>query len=138
MNRLRHFVKVITLILPLAAFADAGKLAGTVLDENKEGAIGASVQVIETQQGAAVKLDGSYVILGVEPGKYTVRMSFVGYATQTYRDVVVNSNQTTTLNATLVPEAVQLGERVIEWKEPPVKLVGGQEVHPPCFYGFIF
>ena len=122
MNRFRHFVFLVLAALPLIALAGPGKIAGTVLDENGDAVIGAAVQIVETQQGAAVGVDGNYVVLGVQPGTYTVRIQSVGYAAQTFQGVGVNGDLTTTLNATLREEAVQLGEQVIEYKAPPVKV----------------
>jgi hypothetical protein len=110
------------LLLSSQAFAALGKIAGTVLDSNGDGVIGASVQIIETQQGAVAQIDGSYVILGLAPGKYTVRCSSVGYGAQTVKEVDVTSDLTTTLNFTLSEEAIEIEERVVVYKKPAVEV----------------
>ncbi len=109
------------LLLP-CAYAATGKIAGSILDDNKEGVFGASVMIVETQQGASAGIDGDYVILGVEPGTYTVRVTTMGYGTQTYKNVQVSGDLTTTLNVTMKEEAIEIGERIIEYTPPPVIL----------------
>jgi hypothetical protein len=59
----------VALLWSSPAWAGPGKIAGKVVDDAGEAVIGASVQIMETQQGAAVGIDGNYVILGVQPGK---------------------------------------------------------------------
>ncbi|MBM3325078.1 MAG: hypothetical protein FJY66_05360, partial [Calditrichaeota bacterium] len=78
--------------------------------------------IVETQQGASADIDGNYVILNVVPGTYTVRISAVGYQEQTFKSVVVQSDVTTTLNATLATEAIGLKEVVIVYEKPAVQL----------------
>jgi hypothetical protein len=109
------------LVMPFSAWAGTGKISGRVLDSNKEGIIGASVQILETKQGVAIGMDdGTYAILGVTPGVYTLRVSSIGYTAQTFTGVEVSSDQTTTLNATLSEEAIGIDERVIEYQKPNV------------------
>lgn len=91
---------LICLLMSTVSFAQVGKIAGTVVDEYGDGIIGASVQIVETQQGVSVlNVDGSYVILGVRPGSYTVRVAAVGYRSKEFLEVEVRSHLTTTLNA---------------------------------------
>ncbi|MBU0691653.1 TonB-dependent receptor [bacterium] len=124
MNRLfRLFLFLSMMLFALSAWADNGKIAGTVVDEYGDGVIGAAVQLVETSQGIGVmNLDGSYSILGVEPGTYTVRVSSIGYGTQTFTDVVVSGGLTTTLNVVLTEEALQGEEVIVEWQRPTVIL----------------
>jgi outer membrane receptor protein involved in Fe transport len=119
---MRDFFLFLVLALPLAVWAGSGKIAGKVVDTNGDAVIGASVQLIETQQGSAVGVDGNYVILGVQPGTYTVRFTSVGYGTQTVTGVTVNSDVTTTINSTLKEEAIGLPEQVVTYQAPVVKL----------------
>ncbi|HEY3296814.1 MAG TPA: outer membrane beta-barrel protein [bacterium] len=132
MKRVLFFGFLLAGVLMLAvspALAGPGKIAGKVVDSSGEPVIGASVQVTETKQGAAVGVDGQYVILGVQPGSYTVRISSVGYAPQSFRDVGVSGDLTTTLNATLTEEAIQTTEQIITYTPPAVKIdVSSKEV----------
>ncbi len=129
MNRFGHFVLVLALLVPLALWAGTGKVAGKVVDANGDGVFGASVQVLETQQGSSASVDGDYVILGVQPGSYTIKISGIGYGAQSFTGVKVSGDNTTTLNAKLQDEAIQLGPVDIVYKAPSVKLdVSGKDV----------
>lgn len=108
------------LLWPTVVMAGPGKIAGTIKDAGGEGLFGASVQILENQMGRTVDIDGNYAILGVPPGSYTVRISFVGYATQSFSGVTVSGDQTTTLNATLQEEAVGIDSVIVIYKAPPV------------------
>ncbi|MCX6601145.1 MAG: carboxypeptidase-like regulatory domain-containing protein, partial [bacterium] len=112
----------LALLWPSLAWAGPGKIAGKVIDEAGEAVIGASVQIVETQQGAAVGIDGNFVILGVQPGSYTVRLTCIGYGTQVFNKVSVSGDLTTTLNVTLEEQAVEVEARIVEYKAPTVKL----------------
>lgn len=131
MKRVLHFYLLlfgVLLLCPAVVLAGPGKIAGRVLDESGEAVIGAAVQILETSQGIAVNIDGDYAILGVQPGTYTVRFTCVGYAPQTHTGVTVSGDLTTTLNVTLKDEAIQIGDQVIEYKAPTVKIdVAGKE-----------
>ena len=62
--------------------AQDGKLAGTVTDaENDEALSGVNILLGGTEQGTATNPDGSYAIIGINPGVYDVRFSLVGYGT---------------------------------------------------------
>ena len=128
MNRLRNIVLFLVVAVPLMALAGPGKIAGRIVDANGDGIFGVAVQVLETQQGAATNVDGDYNILGVQPGSYSISVHAQGYGNQTFNGVEVNSDLTTTINATLQDEAIQIGAVDIEYKAPLVKVdVPGKE-----------
>lgn len=113
------------LIITLSAintFAQTGKISGAIKDASTgEGLIGANIVIGGTTLGAATDIDGSYVILNVPPGTYSLKASMVGYSPVTTIDVRVNINQTTIVDFELSDEAFQTGEIVIIAKEPVVK-----------------
>ena len=116
-------VSVLLAALPSAFAGGTGKIAGTIKDANGAGILGATVNVIEVKMGTVVSNDdGSYDILGVPPGSYTIRISMLGYGAQTFNKVDVSTDLTTNLNATLQDEALQMKERVIEYEKPAVIL----------------
>ncbi|MGD8413454.1 MAG: carboxypeptidase-like regulatory domain-containing protein [Candidatus Latescibacterota bacterium] len=81
---------------------------------------GATVIIEGTTLGTATATDGSYFIIGIEPGTYNVRFSFVGYATKVVENVLVTSDRTTTLDATLDTEVVEGAEVTITAARPVV------------------
>lgn len=138
---------LICLLMWSAVFAGGvGKIAGSVVDENGNGVIGAAVQIIETLQGVQVlNPDGSYVFLGVEPGTYSLQFSSIGYGTKEVREVEVSSSLTSTVNITLQDEAIQIGQVVIITQKkkidadvvvrrgPPMRCGWGRPVLPSKF-----
>ncbi|MDL1894070.1 hypothetical protein FBQ87_14470, partial [Sphingobacteriales bacterium CHB3] len=95
--------------LPLALYAQDGKIRGTVKDrESGEPLIGANVTIEGQTLGAATDINGEYIILGVQPGVYTLRVSLVGYAPLSVSNVRVSPNLTTTQDLRISSSAVQL------------------------------
>lgn len=102
---------VLLLALPVWAGV-TGKVAGRVQDkESGEGIIGAAVQIEGTTLGSAADAVGNYFILNVPPGKVTLRISAIGYTSQTLQGIQVISDQTATVDISLSTEALQ-GEEV--------------------------
>lgn len=101
-------------LLPFLAMAqEQGSVRGTVTDgQTGETIPGVNVTIVETQQGAASNAEGEYQIAGVQPGDYTLRATFVGYADRE-REITVRSGETTTVNLELSPGDVELGEVVV-------------------------
>lgn len=97
--------------LPSAASAQTGKLAGVITEATTGAPLpGATVFLEGTQLGGAADLEGRYVVVGVTPGTYSVRVSFVGYTTE-ITELRIVSDVTTTLDVALEPAAVQ-GEEI--------------------------
>ncbi|MFN3196628.1 MAG: TonB-dependent receptor [Chlorobiota bacterium] len=85
-------------ILPQSLSAGIfGTIKGEVTDENGDPAIGASVSLKGTTQGAVVKSNGKYAIAGVRAGNYEVTVSSIGYDPIT-KKVKVNADQSTVVN----------------------------------------
>ncbi len=96
-------------ITALPLIAQDGKIRGRVVDrETREALVGANVIIEGTSLGASTDLDGEYVILGIPPGVYTVKVSFIGYSSMTVANVRVNSNLTTTQDFQLSSTAIQV------------------------------
>ena len=60
--------------------------------------------------GAVADFDGKYTIKPIDPGKYTVKISFIGFATKEISDVLITSNKITFVNAALKTESSVIGE----------------------------
>ncbi len=121
--RLAKLLCLAALVLPVsAAFAQSGKIAGTVIDAATGEALpGVAVAIDGTTQGAITDVDGYYNILNVRPGTYSVRASFIGYTAQVLSDVRVNIDLTTEVNFTLQEETVGLDEVVVQAERPVVQ-----------------
>ncbi len=121
---LRKWSAVVLALLAVPALALAqgtGKVAGTVTDATTGEALpGAAVQLLGTTLGAATHLDGNYYIIGVPVGTYDVRVSFVGYQTETVAGAEVNTGYTRELNFALQP-GIELDEIVVAYERPLIQ-----------------
>ncbi len=115
------------IILILAGFSAVlvagthGKIAGRVTDaENGQPLPGVNVVVEGTSLGGATGMDGTYAILNIPPGTYSVTFSMIGYAKTTVTNVRVEIDLTSTINAELATTALVLGEVVVTAERPLV------------------
>jgi hypothetical protein len=111
------------LFLPAFIYAGTtGKLSGTIKDaQSGEPLIGANVILEGTDYGAATNAKGEYVLLNISPGKYNVKVSFIGYETILFKDVIIIVDQTTQLPVELNPQTIQVGEVVVTAKNPLIQ-----------------
>ncbi len=101
------------------ALAQSGKIAGTIAEvETGETLVGVNILIEGTTQGAVTDEDGYFTILNVSPGTYTLRASFIGFATQIVEDVRVNIDQTTTVDIEM-REQIAEGEEIVVTAERP-------------------
>lgn len=85
---------------------------GRVIDGATRSAIpGATIVVMNTSVGATADANGDYS-LKLDPGNYTLRVSFVGYQTASV-PVTVSSGEPVVANVTLSDAAESLGEVVV-------------------------
>ncbi len=71
-------------LVPTSALAQAKKVSGTVLDENGEPVIGATIKVDGERTGGTVTdLDGNYEL--EVPGDKKIVVTYIGYLTQTVK-----------------------------------------------------
>ena len=97
-----------------------GKVFGTITDASTgEPLIGCNVILQGTSFGAATNLDGTYIVINIPPGKYTVTASMIGYAKSNVTDVIVRSDLTTTINISITQEAIS-GDEVTVVAERPL------------------
>lgn len=103
-----HVIVLLIVTLATSAMA-ASKIRGKVLDKQSgEPLIGASVVIDGTTLGASTDINGDYIILNVQPGKYVLRASYLGYQSVSISNVTVNIDLTTDVNFDLSSEAVSL------------------------------
>jgi len=103
--------------------ATTGKIAGVVKDaQTGEPLPGVNVVIVGTSMGAATDVDGHYFIINIPPGKYSVKVSMIGYQSVTKQNVEVFVNHTTPLNFDLSPEVISGEEVVVEAEREIVKM----------------
>ncbi|HTY35549.1 MAG TPA: carboxypeptidase regulatory-like domain-containing protein [Bacteroidota bacterium] len=87
-------------------------LEGKVLDNEGKAMPGANVVLINPQtgqrRGAATNVNGTYRILGIPPGTYTIEVTFIGYRQIRNEDVRFLTGQRPVMDFSMTPEAVQV------------------------------
>jgi hypothetical protein len=81
-------------------------ISGTIKDASNEVLIGATIEAVHlpsgTSYGTSTDVDGSYRISGMRiGGPYRVTVSYVGYATKTQSNIILNLGTTANLNYSL-------------------------------------
>jgi outer membrane receptor protein involved in Fe transport len=91
-----------------------GAITGTVVDaENGETLIGVNIILEGTLIGNNSDLDGNYLIRNIEPGTYTLLVSYVSFQKQTITGVEVRAGETLKLDLTLKPETELLEDVIV-------------------------
>ncbi|TKC13108.1 TonB-dependent receptor [Pedobacter polaris] len=92
--------------------ADPGKITGKVMDENGLPFPGATIKIVQTNQILQSNADGSFSF-SVQPGTYTLNISFLSYQLQVIDNVIVKSGETTNQTIKMVPDQKSLSEVVV-------------------------
>jgi|SRR5688572_20060446 len=102
------------ILFSLSLSAQKALVTGKVTDAaNGMGLPGASVIIDGTTQGSVTDFDGNFKITAVNPGKFKLKVSYIGYVTE-YADVTVTPNETELqLNFLLKENVKQLQEAQI-------------------------
>jgi outer membrane receptor for ferrienterochelin and colicin len=117
--RKQLFSLAIALLLAVPAFAQTGSIRGTVLDaKTNDPLIGATVRIAGTTIGASADIEGFFELPKVNPGTYTIEVSFISYKTQSIPGVQVQEGKVTEINTKLEEESTTLEEvRVVATRE---------------------
>ncbi len=105
------------------AQSQSGTLKGTITEFDTGESVPMANIVIELNgtviDGAVADFDGQYTIKPIDPGRYTVKVSFIGFATKEISDVLVSSSKITFINAALKVESDVLGTvELVEYVVP--------------------
>ena len=102
-QNLKSIITSICVVISASAFAQqTGKISGVISDSKSgESLIGVTVRIANTSTGASADVEGRYVISGLQPGKYMIQASYVGYATKNITEVEVKQNAATTVNVVM-------------------------------------
>lgn len=89
-----------------------GVLQGTVLNEDQQPLTGANIVLKETGQGQTSDASGKFKIININPGKYQVEVTFIGFQTQVV-PVEIQNGVISPLNIELKAGAVELSSVVV-------------------------
>ena len=117
----KNNVTSIILLMVFFLFAESypqeekGKIYGSIKDViSLQPLPGANILVVDTNMGAASDADGNYIIEGIEPGTYRIRISSVGYMAVIKTDVVVNPIKPNRIDVELQEMPYQLNEITVQ------------------------
>ena len=106
-------VLLFTVLFSQIIYSQSGIISGKVIDESINDVLPfASVIAKNTTSGNSTDFDGKYSF-EIEPGTYTLVVSFIGYTTAEISDVVVQDGEETIVDAFLKPSSSSLKEVVI-------------------------
>ena len=113
---------MLTSTLTILAQVTTSALSGKVtMVDTKEEVIGATIQAVHepsgTKYSAVTNVSGRFTIQGMRSGgPYTVTVSYIGYETKTFKDIVLQLAETYDLNVWLSENANELTEIVVSGK----------------------
>ncbi len=128
---LEHGSIVVSVLLlsTATAFAQTGRIEGTVRAASGDPIAGAQVTVVETQSATTTDEAGRYVIEGVPVGTYTLRITAIGFQPTTVADRKILAGQPITVNASLQQAILRIeGVVVTGVNELSSALASGQTV----------
>lgn len=108
------------LFLPLMLTAQTQTIRGAVLDQQSETPlIGATVQLLgatgeSTSLGAMTDTEGRFTLTEVPVGRQVIRISYLGYETQTVPNILVTAGREVQLDLRLQESFASLNEVVID------------------------
>lgn len=113
---IKYFTAIIIVLTALnCVFAQStGNLTGRVIDkENGEPIIGANIVLAPSKLGGVTDIEGSFTIRKVPEGTYEVKISFISYQTQVFKNVRIQSGKMTEIKTALEPATLNLSGIVI-------------------------
>jgi len=121
-GNLRTLILIFVLgILSISFAQEKGTIRGLITDkETGEPLIGVNIVVKGTYYGSTTDADGFYIIDNVDPGEYTLEISYIGYKIIQKTGVKIKSGQTITLNFEMEPTSLALGQEITVLGEKPL------------------
>ncbi|MBH11096.1 MAG: TonB-dependent receptor [Candidatus Marinimicrobia bacterium] len=111
---------ILTFVLLGAIFGQTGKISGFVRSsETNQPLVGVSILVEGAGIGADTDKEGRYVILNIPVGKYSLRTSYIGYASIKATNLQVSTGRNTEQNFILSQEAIT-GEEIVVLADRPL------------------
>lgn len=116
---MKKYALLTLVFLPHLLFSQNNRqpVRGVVLDKLSQSPIvGATVQLIHRQEtkGTSTDAQGNYVLSGLLPDRYELKVSFVGYKDAIIPNIIVTSGKETILDITLEEEFKYLNEVVVK------------------------
>jgi hypothetical protein len=110
------FVALVTsIVTTIHAQTPRGRVTGRVVDASSGQSIAhAQIEIIGSTLGGATDLDGRYTILGVTPGRYSIRARRIGFQLKQFDSVTVTPSEATVVNFTIGAVTTTLQTQVVQ------------------------
>src|SRR6056297_272653 len=112
---------IIFYVAVLIELCFGGMVKGFVTDLGDNPMPGTNITVIGTNLGAATDDNGYFFIKNIDPGKYILRSSFIGYRDDILRNVKVKNDSVTVLNFYMIPLEMELQSVKVEKRKEDIK-----------------
>lgn len=100
---------------------DTATITGQVVDQNRAIIPGAEIKITrlktEAIRSATSNSEGRYKLIQLEPGIFSVNVSFSGFASSEVTNIAVTSSQTLTLDFILIPSEIRVDAVVVSAAE---------------------
>lgn len=108
MSKTAHTLILIIVCIATLKAGTTGKLSGRVIDEESgEPLIGCNIILEGTSLGTATNVDGTYFIINIPPGTYTVKALMIGYTSVRKTEVEIQIDLTTHIDFALTTEVIK-------------------------------
>ena len=96
-----------------------GKVSGVVSSsETKAPLIGVNVVLANTSLGTVTDSLGTFALLNIPPGDYSIQASMIGYADFTLEDVIIKIDQTAIVEIFLNQRSIEMEKITVEATRP--------------------
>ncbi|MBN1967897.1 MAG: TonB-dependent receptor [Candidatus Delongbacteria bacterium] len=107
----RLFIAAVLFAISVSSFGQSERIKGTITDKKTgETLVGATVMIDGTTKGTITDFDGNYVIDNLEPGIYSITISYVSYNTIQKSGLVVTVGEETTYDTIMEEATTDLAE----------------------------
>jgi Ca-activated chloride channel family protein len=120
---MRQFITTIAMLILLVSLTGVGMAGTTGVITGKitdaatgDPLVGVTVQIQGTSIGGLTDLNGNYTILRVDPGVYTLVITYVGYARVEVQQVTVNADLTTEISQKLTRSEIEKSVQIVKAK----------------------
>lgn len=106
---MKNYLCLLAVLFTYAAASSQNSLTGTITTYGGNEPVPATIYIPKLEKGTVAALDGTYKLINIPDGNYTVIFSFLGYATV--------SKKINFLNEKTLIENVQMQESAVEMEE---------------------
>jgi hypothetical protein len=115
---MKKTILLISLLLAQLTFTQNNRqnIRGSVIDKlSRTSLIGANVQIMNSvhNQGTIADVNGNYLLAGIAPGRYEIKISYLGYKNVLVPNIVVSSGKETIVDVSMEEDLKVLNEVVV-------------------------